>query len=113
MVYYINYVTQNLYNLTFPCNSPKPPYSGDAPLGKDGGDEGVGENCVNVTKGGRKERRDKKKGGGRGGGGAPTPPTLVMLHLGRVVGMKVWVRTVLMGQREKREGGGGRGAISL
>ena len=53
-------------------HAPKPPYSGNAPLGKDGGDEGVGENCVNVTEGGREGGRKegtKKKGGG----GAPTP----------------------------------------
>ena len=63
----------------------------------------MGENCVNVTEGGREGGRKegtKKKGGG----GCPHPPTLVMLHLGRVMGMEVWVRTVLMGQREKREG---------
>ena len=36
--------------------APPPPYIGHAPLGKGGGDEGVGENCVNGTEG--------EKGGG-------------------------------------------------
>ena len=39
-----------------PPPTPPPPYSGDAPLGKGGGHEGVGENCVNGTEG--------EKGGG-------------------------------------------------